>query len=271
MKKEWRTTLALLALSVRMGFRRSLANKALIFGSFVTYTVLMIIYSGVIRMFPEAQVEAYGFTYQKLIWYLATGELMVFLGSSWAYRELQDDVQEGRMDAAMIRPLSPLFLRCGIWYGEGLTRFLFLLPFYLLLMSFLAGGFVFDFWSVLHIALAIPLSLFMVTCAIYAVGLSCLWLSQAEPVAWLWEKSVFLLGAMLWPLALYPDWLQVLAWLTPFPALVAVAAQAALAPSWLTVAASFAHQLFWAVLFGFFLLWFDKKALRRLQEGEGMA
>ncbi len=44
----------------------------------------------------------------------------------------------------------------------------------------------------------------LLSASFFMLGASCLWVRQAEPVFWIWQKSMFLLGGLLWPLALYP-------------------------------------------------------------------
>ena len=263
-----RHALSVINVAVRMGFKRSFANKEFILGSFITYTLLMVIYTYAIRMFPEARVADFGFTHQQMIWYLATAELFAFLGSGWSYKELQNDVASGHLLPSLVRPSSFMLVRGGIWFGESLVRIFFLFPFYIALMSFLADGFIMRWGDVVTVILAMPLAIFMMNCAAYAVGLSCLWIMQSEPAYWLWEKSMFLLGAMLWPLAFYPDWLQILCWLTPFPSLLAIGGKAALMPDWQTNLLAAGHQILWAGIFLFFMRWLDRKTLSRIQSGE---
>ena len=44
-----------------------------------------------------------------------------------------------------------------------------------------------------------------------AIGLSAFWIVDTSPVYWIWQKLAFVLGGLLLPLELYPDWLRALA------------------------------------------------------------
>lgn len=262
-----RAALSIIGTSLVMGYKRSMASKAFVVGSFITFTVLMVVYLSIIKMIPLAKVEALGFTHLQMIWYLATAEMMVFMGSAWAFKDLQNDFVNENVHTSLIRPSSFMLVRVGMWVGESLTRALFLVPYYMILIYCLSGGFPMRAIDVLLLFLSLPLAMFMLNCASYIIGSSCLWLIQSEPAYWLWEKSVFLLGCMLWPMAFYPVWLKIICWLTPFPGILAIGAQSALGDTSLTRLAAFGHQALWGVLFFFIMRWFDGKILRRIQAG----
>jgi ABC-2 type transport system permease protein len=50
-----------------------------------------------------------------------------------------------------------------------------------------------------------------------AIGLSAFWIVDTSPFFWIWQKLTFVLGGLLFPLELYPQWLQRIAHATPFP------------------------------------------------------
>jgi len=52
------------------------------------------------------------------------------------------------------------------------------------------------------------------------LGLLSFWLTDATPVYWVTQKLLFTLGGLMLPLALYPEWVQRVAFVTPFPALL---------------------------------------------------
>jgi ABC-2 type transport system permease protein len=52
------------------------------------------------------------------------------------------------------------------------------------------------------------------------IGLLAFWLEDVSPLYWLWQKAMFVLGGMFVPLALYPEWLRLVALWSPFSALI---------------------------------------------------
>ena len=58
--------------------------------------------------------------------------------------------------------------------------------------------------------------------ALYVLtGLAAFWLGDVSPLFWVWQKLLFVLGGLMLPLALYPEWMQRVAYATPFPSLLA--------------------------------------------------
>ncbi len=262
----WRHSCSVFLFCGRMGFRQVFAQPLLIFGSFLTYAVIMLLYAGVIRMIPQADLARFGFGANEMIWYLGVTEYVLFATPSWCFKELQNEVTSGQIHLAILRPVSGAFMRMSVWAGEGVARALVLFLPFMVLMFFLGGGFVMSFTHMAGLVLSIPLSVALSVCGWFLVGASCLWFIQSEPAFWVWQKAIFLLGAMMWPMAFYPLWLQVLCWITPFPGILAIAGRWALEAEAWVYAAAFAHQIFWAAVMIVLVGLFEGKILRRIQE-----
>jgi len=258
--------LSLFATCTRMGFKHIVADKITMFGSYLVYAALMLLYAGVIRLIPDADLAPYGYTHNQMIWYIGTAEFIVFCGTEWWFKELQNDVTSEQIHLSLLRPVSSAFLRVSIWFGEAIARTLFLIPFYLLIMTVLADGYMPSLTEFAGVFSSIPLAAMMMACGAYMVGGSCLWFVQAEPAYWIWQKCIFLLGAMMWPMAFYPDWAQAFMWMTPFPGILANGSNWVLdLGGWVHVL-GFVHQALWAIAFLFLLRRFDRKVLRYIQE-----
>jgi len=254
---------------LKMGIAQMRAEKIVLFGIFMIYATIMILYGGVVRMIPEAELVRFGLTQAQMIWYMGTTEFLVFAASGWMFKEVQNDFMSGQADFALLRPYSDSLLRVSIWSGQAFARLLVLFPAYLFFMFVMTGSMSMDAAHLLGLILCMPLSCFMMLCASYVIGASCLWFVQAEPASWLWQKSLFLLSAMLWPIVLYPLWLQTFAWFTPFPGMLMIAGNWTLDLPWWKYAAAFAHQIAWAFIFAKMIGQFDRIILRRIQQQGG--
>ena len=252
----------------RIGIAQAFAEKMIFVGNFVVYATIMIVYGGVIHMIPEADIAPYGLTHDEMLWYLGTTELVIFSGSGWIFKEVQNDLLSGNSDLALVRPYSDSLFRVGIWFGRSLAQGVMLFPAYILFMLFMAGQMTMDVQHMLGLIASIPLAIFIMLCAAYVIGVSCLWFVQAEPASWIWQKAVFLFSALLWPVLLYPQWLQTIIWFTPFPALLMLAGNWTLdLPAW-WYGLGFAHQLLWTFLFYKLMELTDRAVLRRIQTGD---
>jgi ABC-type uncharacterized transport system permease subunit len=253
-----------------MGLRDGWSEKLVLLGTLMVYGVIIMLYAGVMRMIPPADIAPLGLTQSQMIWYIATTEFILFAAPSWGFKDIQNEINTEQVHLDIIRPFSPALLRIAFWYGEAIVRFCVLFPFYILTATYFAEAFEPSLLDLLGIIACAPLSLFMALVMYYAVGTSCLWVVQSEPAYWVVHKGIFLLGAMIWPIVFYPDWLGAISWFTPFPAILAVCGKWVLGSSALELGAAFAHQVVWAVLILYALMKFERIVLRRIQ-GEGAA
>jgi ABC-2 type transport system permease protein len=120
--------------------------------------------------------------------------------------------------------------------------------------------------------LAVPLGLAAGLVAIgfqAAIGLTSVWITDSSPVYWIWQKCAFVLGGLMLPLEIYPDWLRRIAVLTPFAALLNGPARMAF--GW-EPAAAFAIALqivFWSLVASALMVWLDRRARRALEVSGG--
>lgn len=252
-----------------MGLRHALADKFMILGSFLIYAVIMVLYAGVIKMIPPADIVSTNLTHAQMIWYLGTTEMILFTGAAWAYKEVQAAFHSQQAHLLLIRPASYAFVRFSFWTGESVVRVLIYVPLYFVFMWVLSGEIVLTRLGLLGVLISIPLGTVLMNCASYMIGASCLWLRQSDPVFWIWQKCIFLLGAMLWPLVFYPDWLQNIVWFLPFHGMLAQGANWTLDLPMQTYAQGFLNQFVWALIFLWALRCFDRRVLKRIQNREG--
>ena len=103
--------------------------------------------------------------------------------------------------------------------------------------------------SLLMLAPSYVAAVTLIHCSYLMCGVACLWVGEGRPVFFLYQKLIFLLGGLLWPLAFYPGWLQTVAWFTPFPAMIAVPGGFALELTFGQLGLHMAGQYGWLALF----------------------
>ncbi|HAX91269.1 MAG TPA: hypothetical protein DCY07_03550 [Rhodospirillaceae bacterium] len=255
---------------VALGIKQAWQEKITILGSLIIYGTIMLLYGGVIKMIPDADLAKHGYSHSQMIWYLAITEYVLFICASWGFKEVQNDFQSEQIYLSLLRPYRASLVRISVWAGEALVRAAGMFVPVMLFITWLAGGLQMSALQVIGMLLSIPLSAVMMLAGLYIIGASCLWFVQSEPAYWIWNKSIFLLGALLWPMAYYPVMMQNIMWSTPFPAILAQAGEWALDPSLTRILLGFVHQLFWCLVAVFVLRWFDGVVLRKIQSGEGV-
>lgn len=262
-----RSTYAVVACCFLAGMRRVLDEKVHFLSVTIMYIAILLIYGGIIRMIPPDDLAGFHLSHEQMIWYLATTEFVLFTCSSWEMKMVQAEFMSGQAELALLRPFPDSFLRIAEWGGEAFVRVALMLPVYLLAVTALTGAIDFSPWHLIGILASLPAASFLLLCSTYMIGASCLWFIQAEPVFWIWQKSMFLFGALLWPLVFYPFWLQGMAWATPFPAILTAAGNWTLTYGWGDYALGFLHQILWVLIAYVLVRKLDRKILARIQKG----
>jgi ABC-2 type transport system permease protein len=260
--------LAVFAEAARLGIKHTLSERLILLGSFLLYAAIMLTYSAVFRAIDAGSIAAYGLTQSNMIWYMGVTEFVVFSTATFQYREFQHEIRSGEIDLLLLRPCPLWIVKLGDGTGRFLARFLVLSAPCLTLTGLVAGATSPGAGRMLGLALSAGLSSPLLVASYFMLGASCLWVKQAEPVFWIWQKSMFLFGGLLWPLSLYPPAVQKLAWLTPFPAMLAAPAQWGLPGGGWGLAANSLHQIFWAAMILLVVSRVDRALLRSIQRGE---
>ncbi|NTU76440.1 MAG: hypothetical protein HGA90_01250 [Alphaproteobacteria bacterium] len=256
--------------AAKLGFKQVLQERLILCGQYLIFSTIVIAYAGIFRWVPESVLAPRGLTNAMLIWYMAGTEFGLFC-SSFYFKELQGEIYADQIHLALLRPCPLWVVKLGEWSGQYLARMIALVFPAVAVAGFMSGDFSLAPHFLLGLALSLPAAGVISIAAHFIIGSSCLWLKQAEPIYWIWQKCMFLFGALLWPLALYPDLLRTLVWFTPFPAILAVPAGWVLPHEASTVALSVIYQLLWASLFVGLAAAINRALLRHIQRGGGAA
>jgi ABC-2 type transport system permease protein len=260
--------IAVVVEAARLGFKHTLGERLLLLGSFLLYAAVMLAYSAVFHAVGTASLAGFGLSQANLIWYMGVTELVLFCTPTFQFREFQHEIRSGDIDMFLVRPCPLWIVKLGDGTGRFWARLLVLSIPCLTLTSFVAGGSFPGFGRMLGALLSAVLTSPLLTASLFMLGASCLWLRHAEPAYWVWHKCLFLLGGLLWPLALYPAAVRHFAWITPFPAMAATPAQWGLPGGEWWLAAAFLHQLFWVAAILFMMAKTGNAVLLTIQRGE---
>jgi viologen exporter family transport system permease protein len=251
----------------RAAARRSRAQRWALAGRMLFVGIIMFTFSRIWSAIgPRGGLAGVG--PRELIWYIALTEWSV-LSVPQAFLAIEADVKSGDVACRLVRPVAYVGTQLAEAAGETATRLAFIGPSAALFAFLIAGGLPADPRGLL---LALPLVL--VACALLllcvtAIGVSSFWITDSMPFYWIWQKLMFVLGGLLFPLELYPDWLRRIAALTPFPAMCGSVGSVAFgfAPR-----AALAHGLgglAWAAVLGALLVALSIRARARLTVNGG--
>lgn len=198
-----------------------------------------------------------------LVWYIAFNQ-WILISIPEISDEIELDFRTGRLAYLLPRPISYL----GATFAESLG---------ILCVNFVVLGIVtfaftwtqvtsfpFSFWGIV-----ISIALGFLSCCIgiilkMLVGLSAFWFHDVAPIDFVSEKLLFMLGGLILPLSLYPQWLQTIAYFTPFPIILGERSALALNFNMQNVQWLFTFSAFWLILGIGLLLFVYRRGLRIL-------
>jgi ABC-2 type transport system permease protein len=205
--------------------RQRLQERAVLWGRVMFYFIILLVFARLWQALlgsssapSTAGGASPGLRPSHYVWYLALTE-WIMLSQPLLHLEIEADIRGGVIGHTLVRPVSYVGGKLAEAWGEVAVR----------LVVLGASGIPFARWlgaewpepSALALAaLAGVLASLVMTLALAAIGLSALWVTDTTSVYLMWQKLCFVLGGLMLPLSLYPEWLRSIAEWSPFAALL---------------------------------------------------
>jgi ABC-2 type transport system permease protein len=254
--------------AARLGAVQALAAWPVLIGRVMFYLLIMVVLAALWDRVSAEQVTPLAGT-------LPPGGLAVYVGvTEWVTlsvvaieRLLEDDIRNGGLEPYLLRPRSYLLQRIAPAMGETAVRGAVLCA--AGLATLILSG------RVLPAASAWPALLVLgglgciVGMLLYVLaGLAAFWMRRVLPVTLIVQKLSFLLGGLMAPISLYPDWLFGFAEATPFGAQLYWVGVQAITPSPGLFLTGVGWQILWiAVLTALCVLMWRAGLRKMLKEG----
>jgi ABC-2 type transport system permease protein len=202
----------------RIASRHARRDRGELYGRMAFFVVILGVFSSLWRATGEAGMSLGGGPH-LFVWYLASTE-WILLSAPLIHLDIQDAIRRGDIVYQLGRPASYV----GAAFAEGLGLLAARAP--LLGLTACVCAFTFTGWMPTFEVLAMMVPLGLVASALLTglylgIGLLAFWIDDVTPVYWVWQKLMFVLGGLMLPIALYPDAVQWIAALTPFPVILA--------------------------------------------------
>ena len=217
--KGWRSIARVFDITLRTSIRRTFAERGGLLVAVVFYLLVTAVLAGIWRIAAHGHHDnIVGYSAVALTWYIAMSEAVTIPLNMRMIADIGDDVASGGIAIELLRPVSVLGVRLATELGRALPKLLLCLGCGAALAS-LTGG------AVKHPAallLAAPSAILAITCNIiaqHAFAATSFWLRDAGSAWFLYQKLVFILGGMLFPLQVMPSWLHNIARWLPFEAM----------------------------------------------------
>lgn len=185
-------------------------------------------------------------------------------------RLIMQDIQTGNVEVLFSKPISYISYR--MWWQIGLGLYSFVV---ITAVSVVALAFVVGFPQTMTVGVFIPtfiLALFLgiiLSLLIYViVGLLSFWIEDINPVYWIVDKSIMILGGSYLPIALFSPFMYKLALYSPFGAsqFVTHTVYTSWQENWYYLVGI---QLFWVILTGIVVYIMFEKAKQRVSVNGG--
>ncbi len=185
-------------------------------------------------------------------------------------REIMRDIQTGNVEVLFSKPISYLSYRIWWQIGSGLYSFAVIT-----LLAVAALFFIIGFPSTMMIGLFIPTFILAFICGIFlslflytVVGLLSFWIEDINPVFWIVDKAIMILGGSYLPVALFPAFMFKIALWSPFGAsqFITHTVYETWQTNWYQLVGI---QLFWVVLLGLVVYFMFEKAKQKVSVNGG--
>jgi ABC-2 type transport system permease protein len=183
------------------------------------YLVIVATLSGLWRVAVDANGgDLSGYTALALTWYVITSEAAIVSVNARHIEEIGIDIAEGTVAVELLRPASVLGVRVAAQVGRGIPRVAALWCAGAMLATIVSGGPP-EPATVVLVAPSLVLAITANLLAQHTVAAIAFWIRDAGSVWFLYMKAVFILGGMIIPLELLPEWVERVAMLLPFAAM----------------------------------------------------
>ncbi len=211
-----------------------------------------------------------GTTYQVVAWSMFLYFVVVNFNLRQIARLIMQDVKSGNIEIILSKPVNYLFYK--IWWkiGMGLYNFLFIGILGTLTMIFLVGipdsMKISIFLPTFAIALLLTLVLNLLIYSI--VGVIAFWVEDINPIFWIIDKFIMILGGSYLPVGLFPIWLYTITIYSPFGASMFITSTVydKWETSWLMM---LGMQIFWIIVTGLLLYLLFNKAKKKISVNGG--
>lgn len=211
-KYFWMTWFAIRA---ETAYARELAARTLFVA--VILFVFSRIWSLVYRSSGTDQLA--GLSLVEMLWYLGVGQALV-MSAPTSTEDIDDDVRTGRVGVLLVRPVTYAGLRLSEAIGSRIVRLSVHLVAVTLVMAVIVGPGGPTLRGIALFTLALPMVFVLDALGFLLVGFLSFWLDSTTGVWLMYRRVVLMLGGLLIPLDLLPEWFRRLCHVLPFETMI---------------------------------------------------
>ncbi|MFW7381247.1 MAG: ABC transporter permease [Oligoflexus sp.] len=251
-----------------LSWRLNLQSWGALLGRLGFYALLLFVFAQLWQVALEAKIVQ-SFNSDQMIWYLAVTEWII-LSLPLIHLDIEQDVRSGDIAFQLGQPIGYVPAKFSFAFASLLFRLIFMGIGGYILASVLTKS-----WSPSSLQIfssVIPLGICASILALLfqiMIGLSAFWLQDTAPAAWVWQKLIFIMGGLILPLDLYPDWLQQIAQFLPFSAILYAPGIATISDNVTLSLLTFFRLFLWTCFAIILLRWMFQRAVQILDVNGG--
>lgn len=217
---------------ITFGVSQAWGNRIGILVQLITYSLLIMIFSSIFLITPFHELKIFqGLNAQTMIWYIIVTELITICGGGQNYHEIRSDMMGGLFASSLQRPKSYYLTKILFFLGANFVRSGIFLVFGVVAGILITGIFPYNSVQFLFLFISIYLGSLLYSISYLMIATVEIWGPYSRPVLWISQKLCFLFGGLILPLKIYPEWMQVIAWFTPYPAMLNASGRIAFDPT----------------------------------------
>jgi len=245
----------------RIAVAQARRERGELYGRVAFFAVILGVFSSLWRAVAEAGMPVAADP-KDLVWYLAATE-WILLSAPPIHIEIQEAIRRGDVVYRLGRPVSYVIAE----FAAGLGLLAVRAPVLGLTAFLCAFAFTGRTPPLIALVIVVPFGLAaaaLMTALHLWIGLLAFWLQDVSPVYWVWQKLMFVLGGLMLPLDLYPEFIQRAAAFTPFPVLLAEPASLVARSSLVTPGALARNLVIWSCATAVGVSWIFRRATSAL-------
>lgn len=231
----------------------SLAYPGDVIGRSITIGTFLFIFAGLwgTTFAIAGETSINGLTFNNMIWYLMMAET-IELGRPRLNRVISEQVKNGEVAYILSKPYNFILYHFFFGLGDGAVRVVLNLIVGTFIAWLLAGtppgalGWLMAFSTIIG-------AWILHFCIMALIGLAAFFVEETNSFELIYQKMVFILGGMLLPLDMFPEWLQKISFVLPFPYMMYAPARLFVKPEPGLFVQMLAGQVIWVGILVFIL------------------
>lgn len=206
-----------IGLATQMAYVLEICVRAI----FLVLVLYIIAQLWIVTYSTVGQPRIASFTVGQMVWYIMFAQIIVMTRPRMTL-EIDADVRGGDIAYQLIRPYDYVGFRLAGYLAERFARMAIMAPIAVAVTILLVGSVPLDPLAVVAGLVLVAIGIILDFCGAMAVGLCAFWVEDTQPITLMYDRAIMLLGGLVLPLELMPDWLSPVLRVLPFHLLLYV-------------------------------------------------